>query len=148
MACTKTNHACACTRAESAHTGPHKCACGQEWLGRRTTNADEHAVLMDLREVTEGEAGRVAEAVQEHLDLCQMIRELFGTNHTVAHAAIKSFKFSCRVHAERLGITITEYLDDMPQEVRGMLLGACVGGIMAAAGEVAYIVEEGDDDGE
>lgn len=149
MACTKTNHACACTRPATEHTGQHECACGQKWLGRRSTNADEHAVLMDLREVTEGEGARVQEAVDAHLETCQMIRDIFGISHIEAHAAIKSFKFSARHHAEALGIPVNEYMDDMPEVIRALLLGASVGGVMAISGsiQVVHEDEEGDDDG-
>ncbi|ALY09548.1 hypothetical protein LAROYE_21 [Arthrobacter phage Laroye] len=78
----------------------------------------------------------------------RLIRGVFGIEHSQAHNAINSFKFSCQMHAEREGKTEAQYMEDLSTEERALLLGACVGAVMTVGGNVGLVVEEGDDDGE
>ncbi|ASR83901.1 hypothetical protein SEA_SHROOMS_20 [Arthrobacter phage Shrooms] len=146
--CLKTRDKCACTKPED-HIGGHLCSCGQQWIGRSATvDGAEHDLIMNLRDVVEPEGEKLEAMKAESLRMCALIRGVFGVGHDAAHAAINSFKFSCQMHAERVGKSEAQYMDDLTPEEWALLLGACVGAVMTVGGNVGLVVEEGDEDGE
>ncbi|QGJ88094.1 hypothetical protein PBI_EDMUNDO_20 [Arthrobacter phage Edmundo] len=146
--CQKTREKCVCTKPED-HLGQHLCDCGQTWMGRGVNlDANEHDLIMNLKDVVEPEGEKLKAMKDEALRMCALIRDVFGVEHSAAHAAINSFKFSCQMHAERSGKTEAEYMDDLTPEKWALLLGACVGAVMTVGGNVGLVVEEGDEDGE
>jgi hypothetical protein len=145
MTCTKTNTACTCT-GDAAHLGPHACLCGQTWLGRGATNAAEHEVIMDAITTASAEGERIKEVVDEHAELCSVIRGVFGLNHAESHSVLKSYRLSLYDAARRSGLTVADYTKDMPDMVKGLMLGASVGGLLAVTGQATIIVEDSDND--